>query len=219
MPKIRILLIEDNRILREGMVALLERRGYDVSAVSDGRDSTLTRLSALKPRLVLMDLGLQRQNSLDVVRAARKILPGVKILGMGLIPAQSDIMEFVQAGADGFVLKSATVEELAATIAAVAGGATVLPPILTGSLFSQVADYAISRGKRNLRSAIRMTVREKQVIAAIVDGMSNKQIAESLDIAIFTVKSHVHNIMEKMALHSRLQIAIHARDEGAPAKD
>jgi two-component system nitrate/nitrite response regulator NarL len=214
MPKIRILLIEDNRILREGITATLKKQGdVTVAAVSDGRDDTLTKARAVKPHVVLMDLGLDSQNSLDVVESVKKEFPGVKIIGMGLVPAQSDILEFVQAGAEGFILKNARVDDVVKTIRAVARGETVLPLPMTGSLFSQVAEHALLKGKRNLRGAIRMTQREKEIIALIVDGMSNKQIADRLNIATFTVKSHVHNILEKLALHSRLQIAKHARDE------
>jgi len=84
---------------------------------------------------------------------------------------------------------------------------------MTGSLFFQVAEHNLLKGKRNLRVAIRMTEREKEIIALIVEGMSNKQIADRLNVATFTVKSHVHNILGKLALHSRLQIAKHAHDE------
>ncbi len=212
MSKIRILLIEDNRILRDGITAMIN--GYEdimVAAVSDGREDTLSKARSSKPHLVLMDLSLDSQNSLDVVESLKTEFPRLKIIGMGLHPAQSDIMEFVQAGAEGFILKNATVEEVIRTIRTVAGGERVLPPSMTGSLFFQVAEHAVLKGKRNLTSAIRMTTREKEVIALIVEGMSNKQIADRLNIATFTVKSHVHNILEKLALHSRLQIALHAR--------
>jgi len=212
LPGIRILLIEDNRILREGITAVINgEKDVEVAAVSDGKDNTLSKTRSVKPHVVLMDLGLDSQNSLDVVQSVKKEFPEVKIIGMGLAPAQSDIMEFVQAGAEGFILKTATVAEMIETIRAVASGATVLPSSMTGSLFSQVAEYAIRKGKRNLKVAIRMTEREKEVIALIVDAKSNKEIAEELNIATFTVKSLVHNIMEKLALHSRLQIANHAR--------
>jgi DNA-binding NarL/FixJ family response regulator len=211
---IRILLIEDNRILREGITALINgQEDVEVAAVSDGRGNTLSKTRSAKPDLVLMDLGLDSQNSLAVVQAVKKEFPEIKIIGMGLAPAQSDILEFVQAGAEGFILKTATVAEMIHTIRAVASGDTVLPSSMTGSLFSQVAEHAIRRGKRNINGAIRMTEREKEVIALIVDAKSNKEIAEELNIATFTVKSHVHNIMEKLALHSRLQIANHARNE------
>jgi DNA-binding NarL/FixJ family response regulator len=190
-----------------------KQRDVRVAAVSDGRENTLAKARLVKPHVVLMDLGLDSQNSLDVVQSVKKEFPGIKIIGMGLVPTQSDILEFVQAGAEGFLLKNATVEEVMKTIRAVTSGETVLPPPMTGSLFSQVAEHALLKGKRNLRGAVRMTQREKEIIALIVEGMSNKQIAVRLNIATFTVKSHVHNILEKLALQSRLQIAKHARDE------
>jgi DNA-binding NarL/FixJ family response regulator len=163
--------------------------------------------------VVLLDLGLDRQNSLDIVELMKKEFPGVKVIGMGLAPAQADIMEFVQAGADGFILKDATLVDVVNTIRSVAGGKTVLPSLMTSSLFFQIAEHALLKGKRNLRGATRMTQREKEIISLIVEGMSNKEIAGKLNIATFTVKSHVHNILEKLALHSRLQIANFSREE------
>ena len=206
-PKIQILLIEDNRILREGITAMINGHGdVTVVGVSDGREDTLSKARAVKPHVVLMDLGLDSQNSLDIVESLKKEFPGIKIIGMGLASTQSDILEFVQAGAEGFILKNATVEDVIKTIRAVAGGETVLPPLMTGSLFSQVTEHALLKGKRNIKGAVRTTQREKEIIALIVEGMSNKQIGDRLNIATFTVKSHVHNILEKLTLQSRFQI-------------
>ena len=214
MPKIRILLVEDNRILRDGIAATINKqKDVTVVGVSDGRGNTLAKARKVKPHVMLMDLGLGGQNSVDVVQSVKKELPQIKIVGMGLAPTQSDILEFVHAGAKGFILKHATVEEVLKTIRAVAAGETVLPYTMTGSLFNQVTEHALKNGKRNLKMAIRMTEREKEIIALIADGMSNKQIASNLNIATFTVKSHVHNVLEKLELHSRLQIANYSSDE------
>jgi DNA-binding NarL/FixJ family response regulator len=214
MAKIRILIIEDNRILREGISAMINRQlDVTIAAVSDGRDNILMKARAVKPHVVLMDLGLDSQNSLDAVQSLKKAFPDIKIIGMGLAPTQADIMEFVQAGAEGFILKDATVEDVVKTIRAIVAGETVLPTPMAGSLFSQVIEHARFNGKRNIKRLIRITEREKEIIALIADGMSNKPIATRLNIAPFTVKSHVHNILEKLALHSRLQIASHAHDE------
>ncbi len=214
MAKIRILLIEDNRILRDGITAMINGHSdIIVAGVSDGRENTLLKAKSVKAQVLLIDFGLDSQDSLEIVTAVKKELPMIKIIGMGLGSTQSDILEFVQAGAEGFILKDATVEEVISTIRAVSLGETVLPTSMTGSLFYQVTELALSRGKRNLKAAIRMTEREKEIISLIVEGLSNKQISTKLNIAVFTVKSHVHNILEKLALHSRLQIAKHARDE------
>ena len=214
MAKIRILLVEDNRILRDGITALLDKeKDFTVTGLSDGGRDVVAMTRKVKPHVVLLDLGLESKNSLEIVENLKKEFPGIKIIGMGLAPSQADIMEFVQAGADGFILKDATLEDVANTIRSVSAGRTVLPSSMTTSLFFQIAEHAILKGKRNLRGATRMTQREKEIIALISDGMSNKQIASNLNIATFTVKSHVHNILEKLELQSRLQIARYSRAE------
>jgi DNA-binding NarL/FixJ family response regulator len=214
MAKIRILLVEDNRILRDGITALLDKeKDFTVTGLCDGGRDVVAMASNVKPHVVLLDLGLESQNSLEIVENLKKEFPGIKIIGMGLAPSQTDIVECVQAGANGFILKDAKVEDVIYTIREVAAGKTVLPNTMTSSLFFQVAEHALLKGKRSLRGATRMTEREKEIIALIVDGMSNKQIAGKLNIATFTVKSHVHNMLEKLELHSRLQIANYSRDE------
>lgn len=192
---------------------LNEQNGVTVVASSDGQDDILLTMQSTKPDVILMDLGLECQNCLDVAKAIKGAYASSKIIGMGLVPSQSDIMELVQAGADGFILKNATLTEVTSTIRVVFAGDKVLPTSMASSLFSQVAEYALLKNKKNLKVAVRMTQREQEVIALISDGLSNKDIGLRLNIATFTVKSHVHNIMEKLALHSRLQIANHAREE------
>ena len=214
MPKIRILLVEDNRILRDGITAVIKKqKDFIINAVSDGGHTVAAMTRKLKPHVVLLDLGLENQNSLEIVEKLKKEFPGIKIIGMGLAPAQTDIVECVQAGADGFILKDAKVSDVIYTIREVAAGKTVLPNTMTSSLFFQVAEHALLKGKRNLKGALRMTEREKGIITLIVEGGTNKQIAVRLNISAFTVKSHVHNILEKLELHSRLQIASYSRDE------
>jgi DNA-binding NarL/FixJ family response regulator len=92
-------------------------------------------------------------------------------------------------------------------------GVKVLPPSLTGSLFSHVAELALKTGRGKMTNAVRMTKREREIIVLIANSLSNKEIAQQLNIATHTVKSHVHNIMEKLALHTRLQIAKFTHEE------
>jgi len=130
---------------------------------------------------------------------------------MDLMPLQSDVFEFVQAGVSGFILKDANVTEFIKTIRTVYDGADVLPSNLTDSLFSQIFDHAINGSdKIVIDRSVSMTKREKQVMALISDGDTNKEIAQKLNLSLFTVKSHVHNILEKLTLHSRIQIAKHS---------
>jgi DNA-binding NarL/FixJ family response regulator len=95
----------------------------------------------------------------------------------------------------------------------VSQGAKVLPTLLTGSLFTQIVDHALHRGTVSpgtLSESVRMTRRERQVIVLISDGMTNKEIAQKLHLSTYTIKSHVHNILEKLTLHTRVQIAKYA---------
>ena len=210
MQRIKILLIEDNRILRDGIKALINAQpDMTVVVASGGNHDTLVQIRSTRPQVVLMDLGLRNENGLRLVAMLAKELPQTRVIGMGLIPSQLDIIEFVEAGAAGFILKDATIEEVLGTIRSVARGMRVLPPPLTESLFTHVIEQALRKGKGRLLEAVRMTKREREIIVLIAEGMSNKDIAQQLNLSTYTVKSHVHNILEKMALHSRLQIASH----------
>ena len=163
--------------------------------------------------MVLLDFGLRNGDSLRVAEKVRKEFPDARIIVMDLLPVQEDIVEFVHAGVSGFIMKDATLEDLVNTIRSVADGAHVLPPQMTGTLFSQIAREAVIRGRPEALSAVRMTPREREVINLIAEGLSNKEMAGRLHIASHTVKSHVRNIMEKLMLHTRLQIAAYAHSE------
>ena len=111
----------------------------------------------------------------------------------------------------GFLLKDATVGDFLKTIRAVAAGTKVLPQYLTGSLFSQIVDNAVAESfPPEIIKAVRMTRRERQVIYLVADGLTNKEIAQKLHLSTYTVKSHVHNLLEKLALHTRVRIAKYA---------
>ncbi len=212
MKKIQILLIEDNRLLRDGIASMLKKQSdmHVVATVGNG-ENILLMMGKLNPNIVLLDLGLRNQNSLQVVKLIKKHFPETKVIVMDLIPLQADVFEFVQAGVSGFILKDANVAEFYKTIRSVYRGAQVLPPHLTGSLFSQIVEHAINGSKPSaIVESVRMTKRERQVIELIADGFTNKEIAQKLHLSTYTVKSHVHNILEKLALHTRVQIAKHA---------
>lgn len=208
MKKIRLLLIEDNRLLRDGIYSILKpQKDILIIAASADAKNTLIKIKELKPNVVLLDLGLRRQNSLQVVELVKKDFPLAKIIVMDLAPVQADILQFVKAGANGFILKDALLNDFLITIRTVSEGATVLPPSLIDSLFSQIVDHAVRRGKTKLKEAVRMTKREREVIGLLSEEMSNKEIGQKTHISTYTVKSHIHNIMEKLALHTRLEIA------------
>ena len=212
MATIRVLLIEDNRLLRDGATAILnEEADIRAAAVTGVNGNALAKARTFKPHVVLLDIGLRNANSVRIVQSLRKELPKIEVIVMDLIPAHAEVAEYVKEGVSGFILKDATLSDFLHAIRAVAKGHKILPPPLTGSLFSQIVEHALKTGDpKKIVKAVAMTRREQDVIDLIAKGQSNKQIAEKLFIAVHTVKSHVHNILEKLALHTRLELAHHA---------
>ena len=209
---ITVAIIEDNRLVREGITDMLNELP-DVKVVLATTSFETALLKEANPRVVLLDIGLQDVDCLHVAETVRKELADSQVIVMDLLPVHEEIAQFVNVGVAGFILKDATFDDFVGTIRSVADGQRVLPPPMTGTLFSQIALTAVQRGKAAALEAAHMTHREREVIALIAVGMSNKEIAQRLNIATHTVKSHVRNVMEKLALHTRLQIAAYAHNK------
>ncbi len=204
-----------NRFLREGIAAMLNGQS-DLEVVAQAEDgNAVIELKRLKksPDIILLDLGLEKENSLKLMTVLLEEVPAARIIAMDIFPEQLDIVDSVKAGGSGFILKNAPTSDYIKTIKAVAEGSKVLPPALTSSLFTQIVESALKTGIGIPNSSIQLAAREREVVALISEGLSNKDIAERLHIATHTVKSHIHNILEKLALGTRLQIAAFARRE------
>lgn len=209
-------MIEDNRLLRDGILAILKPHKdiLIVAASGDGK-STYLKIQELKPNVVLLDLGLRNQNSLHVVEIVKNDFPNAKIIVMDLAPLQADVLQYVKAGANGFILKDASFKDFLLTIRSVAEGVNILPALLVDTLFSQIVDHAVREGKTKIKDTVKMTKREREVVALLSEGMSNKEIGQKIHVSTYTVKSHIHNIMEKLALHTRLEIANYSYGDNA----
>lgn len=223
MKKIRIMLIEDNRMLRTSIVAMFKKQPDILVTGSVSKDENMLQLiEKRKPEVILLDIGVNHQDSLKLVNEVKKQFKEIKLVVMGLVPVQSTVREFIQAGVCGFILKDADASRFKKTILKVNKGLKVLPPLLTGSLFSQIVDSAISGSNTSIiEKSVRMTKRERDVVALIADGLTNKEIAQKLKLSTYTVKSHVHNILEKLSLSTRVQIAraIHLQNSVKSASD
>jgi DNA-binding NarL/FixJ family response regulator len=212
---ITVALIEDNRLVREALTSLLNQ-SPDIRAVAEPPNGHDRVLLQLHPDVVLLDLGLENGDSLRMAKEVMEDYPEARIVVMDLLPAYEELSEFVSAGVCGFIMKDANLDVLLNTIRAVASGLKVLPDQMTATLFSEIANEAVQRGETEHHDSVRMTPREREVVNLIAEGLSNKAIGKRLHISVHTVKSHLRNIMEKLTLHSRLQIAtyVHQRDSG-----
>ena len=205
-------IIEDNRLVREGIARMLGELA-DVRVLFAVSSIEPARLKESSPAVLLLDVGLEDENCLRLAEAVQQEMTATHVIVMDLLPANEELSLFVNAGVAGFILKDASLEDFVNTVRAVARGERVLPARMTGTLFSQIARAAVERGDKEALEAVRMTQREREVIASISVGMSNKEIAQHMNIATDTVKSHVRNVMDKLALHSRLQIAAYAHQQ------
>ncbi len=213
---ISLVVIEDNRLLREGLCELL-RRQSDFRVLASAADSTvLARLTPLAlPVVLLLDVGVRDDDRLRICVNVRAQFPTVRVIVMGMAPQRDEIIGFVQAGAVGFIQKDASTAEFAETIRHVANGESALPRTLTESLFAEIACQPPHPSRQVIDEGTRLTTREREIVALLGEGLSNKEIAVRLHIAIHTVKSHVHNVLEKLAVHSRLEVVASSRTPAA----
>lgn len=211
---IALVLIDDNRLLREGLTAMLHTQpGYKVLLASADVAKGLQVIREAQPDVVLLDFGLEDHDSLSLTATIRGEVPPSRVIVMGLLAAQEEVAEYVRAGASGFIMKDASSSDFFGTVQKVARGGEVLPEELTNSLFSQIT-RTHPRGEARVMEGVRLTQREHEVVHLLGEGLSNKDIATRMNIAVHTVKSHVHNVLEKLSLHSRLEVAAFSHGGG-----
>ncbi|MEZ4411788.1 MAG: response regulator transcription factor [Gemmatimonadales bacterium] len=212
---ISIVLIDDNRLMREGLTAMIHRQpGFRVLAASADVEEALAKVREEQPDIVLLDFGLADHDSIGLTATVRADVPSARVIVMGLLPLQEHVADYVHAGASGFIMLNASFDEFFETIRAVADGAEVLPAALTSSLFSQIVRNAPLENRALALESVRLTLREQEIVALLGEGLSNKEIAARMGVAVHTVKSHVHNVLEKLALNSRLEVAAFSHSRG-----
>lgn len=208
---VRIFIADDNRLLREGLASMLEEID-DISVLgmaASGKEA-LDQIRKLLPEIALVDIGMPDKDGLVVTRTLRKELPDIKVIILGMADLTEEIMACIEAGAAGYVLKEASFDYLVEMIRSVQRGESFCSPRMAASLFSRVAELV---GEKVPESSVKLTPREVQVINKIADGLTNREIARQLFIEEQTVKNHVHNILDKLQLHNRLEAVQYAREK------
>ncbi len=209
----RILIADDHAVLREGMRNLLEQeKDFEVvGEASDGEEAV--RLgSKLKPDVVIMDIVMPKLNGIEATRLIKQANPSSAVL---ILTAYSDIryiLGLLEAGACGYLLKSARSSEIVGAIRAVRAGESVLDAVVTRKLLQRVVGPTGSDGEA--RASGQLTARETEILRLAARGMSNKDIAEMLFLSLRTVKAHLTNIFNKMGCGSRTDAIIKGLREG-----
>ncbi|GAB2900752.1 response regulator [Uliginosibacterium flavum] len=215
--KINILLVDDHSLFRSGIRLLLQ--GEDdfciVGEASDGLEAVKCA-HQMKPDMVLLDLNLPNLSGLEALRIIKEDFPECSVLMLTVSEDATQLAAALRSGADGYVLKNAEASFLVAAIRKVMLGESVVSPELTRKLVEQLREGGNVAGTS--RDFGGLTLREKEVVQFVARGESNKMIARHLDLSESTIKIHMQNILRKLGLNSRVQIAIYAIGHGLGAE-
>jgi len=213
MPKIRILIADDHKIVRQGIRKLLETEPdlQIVGEACDGRDATI-KTQQLKPDLVLMDIAMSNLNGLEATRQIKKMLPKTKILILTMHKNEEYILQSLQAGASGYLLKESAVEDLVSAIHSVYELDSFLSPAISKTVIEAYLNKK-KTGKQTSAFEI-LSDREREVLQLIAEGYTNQKIANTLFISVKTVEAHRSNIMRKLDIHDITELVKYAIKKG-----
>jgi len=209
----KIVIAEDHTILREGLRALLSLDpNYEIiGEAEDGRDA-IRCVEKLMPDLLLIDLSMPRMNGMEAIRDIKKRYPEIKIIALTVHKTEEYILATLEAGADGYVLKDATHNELLIAINSVLSGKPYLSPGVSEKVIEGYLE-----GRRTLKPSSAwdtLSQREREVLKLIAEGYKNKEIADDLFISIKTVEKHRSNLMKKLDLHNAAALTAFAIEKG-----
>ena len=208
---IRVLIADDQALFRRGLYVVLgTEEGIEVVGEAENGEEAIAKAEDLAPDVVLMDVRMPKVNGIDAARAIRAMAPSTRILMLTVSDEEDDLYEAIKAGANGYLLKEISVEEVAEAIRAVVQGQSLISPSMASKLLSEFNSLVRRAEEKQQFPAPALTARELEVLKLVAKGMSNREIADELFISENTVKNHVRNILEKLHLHSRMQAVMYA---------
>lgn len=218
MAKAKVLLVEDHVIVRQGIKALFsDEPDLEIVGEADDGRAALQSVSELEPDVVLMDISMPGLNGIEATRQIRQNHPGVKVVVLSMHSNEEYVFQVLRAGASGYVLKqSDSSEVLTAIRAALAGGSFLSPPISRTVIDDYVRRAEARGGDEDLEL---LTSREREVLQLLAEGLSNREIAEQLNISIKTVETHRSNMMGKLGVSSKTELVKYALRKGWASLD
>ena len=205
MPRIRILLVDDHTLFRQGMKTLITAE-TDMEVIGEAMDGSeaITKAAELRPDVVLMDIGMPGFSSFEATRQIKKNRPETKVLFLTMYDDEDYLVEGMEVGGSGYVLKDSPAAQCLAAIRDVQRGGSYLSP----RMLSQLVDDFRSRLKvaNRIPRFATLTAREKEVLKMLAEGNSVKEIACQLNLSVKTVEAHKFNLMRKLDIHNKAQL-------------
>jgi DNA-binding NarL/FixJ family response regulator len=216
MSKLRILLADDHTLMRQGLRRIVEEQeDWEVVAeASNGRDATRLALE-LKPDIAVVDIAMPQMNGIEAIRQITRRAPAVRVLVLSMYPDEAYIVQALQAGARGYLLKDSADTELVRAVRAIVDGKSFFSPAVSKVLLDDYVRYLTERGITDRYDSL--SEREREIFQLVAEGRSNKEIAQLLYVSPSTVETHRAHIMEKLDLHSAAEIVLYAVRKGVIA--
>jgi DNA-binding NarL/FixJ family response regulator len=214
-PTVRLAIVDPHQLFRECLAGVLAGDGrFEIAGNFSTRQEALERLEQSRVDVLLLVLDSPAHGVRSFLHAVGERSPKSKVMLLGRDEADERILEYLDAGASGFLVRGQSLSELRAAIEAVSRGDTICTPRLTGTLFARLARLGRERRRRDKLEYLTLTPRELEILRLVADGMSNQEIAGRLYLSVHTVKNHVHKILETLGVHSRWAAVQHAIERG-----
>jgi DNA-binding NarL/FixJ family response regulator len=210
---LRVMVVDDHPMWRDAVERDLVAAGLDVVAVAATGTEAVNRFRAARPAVVVLDLQIPEPSGVEVTREVLATDPSARVLILSASGEQADVLAAVKAGATGYLVKSASAEELLAAVRRVAAGDTVFTPGLAGLVLGEFRRMAEGPAEPE-NPAPELTEREVEILRLVATGLSYKQIADDLVVSHRTVQNHVQNTLRKLQLHNRVELTRWAIDRG-----
>jgi NarL family two-component system response regulator LiaR len=212
MCPLRIVLVEDHKIVREGTCQLLEQdKSLEVVGEAGDGEEALELVDRLMPDLVIMDVHIPKLNGVEATRAIKERHPKVRVLVLSAYEKDHYVFPLLEAGADGYLLKTSSGRELTRAVHAVYAGETALDPKIAQKIVNRMGRKQRYREEGMVEG---LTEREIEVLQAVACGMNSKEIGDLLSISPYTVQVHLRNVFKKLGVHSRAEAVALAMDRG-----
>ena len=200
---IRVLICDDHDLFRHGLRMVLEvEDGIEVVAEAADGEQAVARVEELAPDVVLMDVRMPRMGGIEATRVIRQLFPTTRIIVLTVSDEEDDLYGAVKAGANGYLLKEVSIEEVADAVRAVFGGQSLISPSLASKLLNE---FGARTGTTTMPG--RLSDRELEVLRMVALGMENGEIAGQLQVPESTVRNHVANILVKLQLRAQIETA------------
>jgi DNA-binding NarL/FixJ family response regulator len=208
---IRVMVVDDHPMWREGVARDLSEAGFEVVATAANGAEALARFPAARPDVIVLDLQIPEPNGVAVTATVVRDDPDVRVLILSASGEQADVLEAEKAGATGYLVKSASRQELVDALTRVAEGDTVFTPGLAGLVLGEFRRMSSGDASDDRPT---LTARETEVLRLVAKGLTYKQIADRLVLSHRTVQNHVQHTLRKLQLHNRVQLVRYAIEQG-----